>query len=53
MWRKLWAKIRPFNIHTEQDERATRVAFDEIMTANGPMSSGIDSRTWLRREGWR
>lgn len=62
MWLRLWAKIRPFNINTEQDERATRTAFDEIMAANGIKTDRvvhdgpvpiIEPRNWMRREGWR
>lgn len=34
MWRRLWARIRPFNINNTDDERATMLAFQEIITAN-------------------
>jgi hypothetical protein len=34
--RRLWARIRPFNIHTDRSDRATAVAFDEMIHANYP-----------------
>jgi len=33
---KIWSRVRPFNIHSEKDRRATAVAFEEIMAANYP-----------------
>lgn len=33
MIRKIWSKIKPFNIDND-NPRATRVAFEEIITAN-------------------
>lgn len=34
---KMWSRVRPFNIHSEKDRRATAVAFEEIMAANYPV----------------
>jgi hypothetical protein len=35
---RVWSRIRPFNIHSERDRRATKIAFEEIMAANYPAS---------------
>jgi hypothetical protein len=35
---KIWSRVRPFNIHSERDRRATETAFAEIVAANYPTS---------------